>query len=74
MVIYRKEYRRKHPCNIFRLFCGCGVEPNPLLLRPLLGYFASPGLQSVDCLPGETEVLGEKMPQSLFVHHKSHMT
>jgi hypothetical protein len=25
-------------------------------------------------LPGETEVLGENLPQCQFIHHKSHMT
>jgi hypothetical protein len=31
--------------------------------------------QSVECeLPGETEVLGEDLPQRHFVHHKAHMT
>jgi hypothetical protein len=29
--------------------------------------------QSVECLAGETEVLGENLPQYRFVHHKSHM-
>jgi hypothetical protein len=30
--------------------------------------------QSVECLAGETEILGEYVPQFLFVDHKSHMT
>jgi hypothetical protein len=31
--------------------------------------------QSVEWeLTGETEVLGENLPQFYFVHHKSHMT
>jgi hypothetical protein len=30
--------------------------------------------QSVEWLAGITEVLGENLPQSRFLHHKSHMT
>jgi hypothetical protein len=30
--------------------------------------------QSVDCLAGETKVLGENLPQAAFSNHKSHMT
>jgi hypothetical protein len=30
--------------------------------------------QSVQCLAGETEVLGDNVPQIPFVHHKSHMS
>jgi hypothetical protein len=29
--------------------------------------------QSVECLAGETEVLGEILPWCHFAHHKSHM-
>jgi hypothetical protein len=30
--------------------------------------------QSVECLAGETEILGENLLQCRFVHHKSHMS
>jgi hypothetical protein len=44
------------------------VEPSPLLRGHLLAYFTSPGLwlvmtveRLVECLAGETEVLGENL-------------
>jgi hypothetical protein len=43
-----------------------------------LGSAATSGLlykpQMIWRLAGETEVLGENLPQRHFVHHKSHMT
>jgi hypothetical protein len=29
--------------------------------------------KSVECLAGETEVLGENLPQCRFIHHEPHM-
>jgi hypothetical protein len=47
-------------------------------LRPLIGLLCQPRVimmmdKSVEWLAGETEVLGENLPQYPFVHHKPHM-
>jgi hypothetical protein len=47
-------------------------------LRPLLGLLCQPRVimimdKLVEWLAGETEVLGENLPQCRFVHHKPHM-
>jgi hypothetical protein len=47
-------------------------------LRPLIGLLYQPRVimmmdKLVEWLAGETEVLGENLPQCLFAHHKPHM-
>jgi hypothetical protein len=47
-------------------------------LRPLIGLLCQPRVimmmeKLVEWLAGETEVLGENLPQCRFVHHKPHM-
>jgi hypothetical protein len=46
-------------------------------LRPLIGLLYLPRVimmeELVEWLAGETEVLGENLPQYHFVHHKPHM-
>jgi hypothetical protein len=56
-------------------------DDSPILLMPLLAYFTNLGWwilmrveQPVECLAGETAVLGDNLPQFRFVNHKSHMT
>jgi hypothetical protein len=51
----------------------CRMKPSPLLLRPLLACFPSPGEwmmmsveQLVECLAGETKVLGENLSRCRF--------
>jgi hypothetical protein len=56
---------------------GGGIKVHSRL-RPLNGLLCQPRVimimeKSVELLAGETEVLGENLPQCRFVHHKPHM-
>jgi hypothetical protein len=56
---------------------GGGIKVHSTL-RPINGLFCQPRVimtmeKSVEWLAGETEVLGENLPQSRIVHHKPHM-
>jgi hypothetical protein len=66
------ETCRNHPLCTY----GAGVEPSPLLMRPLIGLlYQYCMIGGDDCgVAGETEVLGGNLPQCGSVHHKSHMT
>jgi hypothetical protein len=65
-------------CPIFFIcIVGGGIKvhstlrpPNSLLCQPRVITVME---KSVEWLAGETEVLGEKLPQCRFVHHKPHM-
>jgi hypothetical protein len=57
-----------------------GMESNCVhsALRPLIGLLSQPRVimmieKLVQWLAGETEVVGENLPQCRFVHHKPHM-
>jgi hypothetical protein len=66
-------------CTDFFLICivGGGTKVHSTL-RPLNGLLCQPQVimvmeKSVEWLAGETEVLGENLPQCRFVHNKPHM-
>jgi hypothetical protein len=68
-----------HGSNFFFKFClvGGGMKVHSTL-RPLNGLLCQPRVimimeKSVEWLAGETEILGENLPQCRFVHHKPHM-
>jgi hypothetical protein len=55
-----------------------GVNGVHSALRPLIGLLCQPRVimmmeNLVEWLTGETDVLGENLPQCRFVHHKSYM-
>jgi hypothetical protein len=66
-----------HSTMTYSIFFSHGVRLSPL---GTAAYCTSPGWQMMSVkqsvewrLAGETEVLGEYLPQRHFVHHKSHM-
>jgi hypothetical protein len=57
---------------------GGGVQLGPLGTAATNGLLCQPGVimmmeKLVEWLAGETDVLGENLPQCRFVHHKTHM-
>jgi hypothetical protein len=80
-IISQREVYRVASRSIY-FFILSGVRLNLLVLRPLLAYCTSPRWYVMVIvkilvewrLTGETEVLGENLPQRHFVRQKSHMT
>jgi hypothetical protein len=72
-------YGQGHFFLFFFLIClvGGGIKVHSTL-RPLNGLLYQPRVimimeKLVEWLAGETELLGENLPQCRFVHHKPHM-
>jgi hypothetical protein len=67
--------------NLFPFLIGIvggGVQLGPLGTAAANGLLCQPRVimtmeKLVEWLAGETEVLGENLPQCSFVHHKPHM-
>jgi hypothetical protein len=75
-----QEYLSYWICFIRKIkicIVGGGIKVH-YTLRPLNGLLCQPRVimvmeKSVEWLTGDTEVLGENLPQCRFIHHKPHM-
>jgi hypothetical protein len=75
----RQAFSKITSCPFFflNLHSGGGSKVHSTL-RPLNGLLCQPRVimimeKSVEWLAGETEVIGENLPQCCFVHHKPYM-